>query len=154
VGDRLADLTGSEAAAHCRLRKLLRRQVLDDLLQRLGALDRVHGLSRRNLLGYLDRVQHLLLCRPWVLRREGCIGSGTSTIAAIACTDPSAAERAEDARGILAGDSRIEQLCEVGVVISVNPIGVKFCHFGSPSLLCRWVMPKSDADALLRLKRG
>src|SRR5438445_6372969 len=121
----LADLTGVEGAAHAlaelrlpltklaELRLpanrllciLLRRQVLDDLLQRLSAQDRVHGLSCSNVLSSLDgrlsRIGCLLLrpevLRPLVLRREGCIGNGACAKAAISCTDPCAADRAEDA---------------------------------------------------------
>ena len=73
------------------LRILLRDEVLDDLLQRLGALDRVHGLPCRNLLGgldgHLDRVRYLLLQkilrRPWILLGECRVGNGTGAKAAI-----------------------------------------------------------------------
>ena len=147
--NRLADLTGSEGSAqaltelrlpaHCLLRILLRRQVLDDLLQRLGALDCVCGLSCRYLLRGLDRqlnrVGYLLLRpkgvelrdRPWVLRREGRAGDGAKA----------AADRAEDTRIVLAADSRIEHLGEVALVISVISVAVKFCHVNSPCLLCQ-----------------
>jgi hypothetical protein len=160
--DGLADLAGAEGAelrlplaklaelrlpAHCLLRKLLRRQVLDDLLQRLRALDRVHGLSCGNMLGGLDgrldwigrlllRPKHIQLreiLRPWVLRREGCVGNAAGTKAAISRADPPAADRAEDAGIELAADGRrIEQLGEVALVVS---IGVQFCHVSSPCLL-------------------
>ncbi len=109
--------------AHRLLRKLLRRQVLDDLLQCLGALERVHRLSGRDLLGslngQLDWVVGYLLLRPKRLLREGRVGNGTGGKAAISCTDPS-----DDPGAELTADGRIEQLGEVALVISVNPIGV------------------------------
>lgn len=57
------DLTGAEGAAKALTKErprrllypLLRREMLDDLLQRLRALDRMHRLFCGNLLGDLDR---------------------------------------------------------------------------------------------------
>ena len=89
LSEALADLAGTKGAAHAvaelplrahrLLRPLLRRQVLHKLLQslqRLRGLDRLHGLSCRDLLGELDgrqrlgRILHLQLRPKRIQLRE------------------------------------------------------------------------------------